>query len=272
MAAALTLAALATACGGEPEPPPNPRIPATTPEQEAAFTAIDAAFRTCGHPIVALPIRDLDVEDGEIEVHPWIEATIEDATLPAVLGELRHCAELLTAATAPLGRLTIGVYLTDPATTRALPPPVATDTPLVAADDDARLRLLRDGGHYRLRRLTVRTDGDALAYDWPAGDRSAANLAVQEAITAWLGDRDAVLGLDAFDRRRLLPGSAHRLRYYQTLCEQRQPSWRCVGPITGVVAATVDIHTLEVTDFRLLDGGPTSPSGLPDPMEPDLTG
>lgn len=72
-----------------------------------------------------------------------------------------------------------------------------------------------------------------------------------------------------------MPGRADRLRYYRMLCgvplDRRQ---KCDGPVPGIVAATVDIHTLEVTDFRMLPGLPDgySPNRLDDPLEPDLTG
>jgi hypothetical protein len=117
--------------------------------------------------------------------------------------------------------------------------------------DRKRLATLRDSFHYEVVRWHV---GPRIRPNWPPDEWDDIAGRLRTAIDQWLDAQGIphVLGLEISGHRHLLPDAPGRMRYYQDVCSQREASWRCIGPMVGVAAVTVDTATFAVSDPQLI--------------------
>jgi hypothetical protein len=206
------------------------------------YRTLSQAFARCGYPLTA--IEHL----GGAET-AWTVAPLRG--IPAVADAVLACVEdLPTDDPYRLPR----VKVADPATSTHVEPQNSVDQALPAVlhfGDPKRIRALRDSFHHVLERWHV---GPRIQPIWPPEEWDDIADRLTSTIDQWLDTQGIphVIGLEISEHRHLLGHAPERMRYYQAVCSQREASWRCIGPMLGVAAVTVDTSTLDISDPRLI--------------------
>ncbi|BCJ68191.1 hypothetical protein [Polymorphospora rubra] len=223
----------------------------TARERADRYRRLVAAFRPCGYAPVA--VHEIGQPSHEVV---WIAADDATGPLDRTPVRLQPCREdwwFPDRDAAP------AVNLVDPTVLAGLPRPDPDLPPVLRATDRRLGTALKETFHHAIEVWpAAATPPDAHAGRvrpvWPAKEWQTIAQGLRSWIDEWLdGSGSAqVSGLEVYEQRWLIPGTSNRMRYYEAVCTERETSWRCVGPMVGVVAVTVDLDDFSVAAPRLI--------------------
>jgi hypothetical protein len=223
------------------------------------YRTLSQAFAQCVYPLTAI-----EHLGGPIDT-AWTVAPLD--SIPAAADALLACVEDLPArepTTLPR------VKVADPTSSAITPTHADQGLPAVLqVSDQERLDTLRDSFHYDIERWHV---GPRIQPNWPPDEWDDIASRLREAIDQWLDAQGIphVIGLEIYEHRHLLPDAPGQMRFYQAICSERESSWRCVGPMLGVAAVTVDTATFAISDPQLIAIHQPRDIPIGSPIEPGV--
>ncbi|MEV0729665.1 hypothetical protein [Polymorphospora sp. NPDC050346] len=219
-------------------------------ERADRYRTLVAAFRRCGYALVA--VHEIGQPSHEVV---WIAA--DDAgpvdRTPLRLQPCREDWRFPDQDAAP------GVNLVDASVLAGLAAPDPELPPVLRVTERHLDAALKETFHHTVEvwpaaATTPSAHAGRVRPVWPAKEWQTIAQTLRAWIDEWLDESGVahVSGLEVYEQRWLIPGTSREMRYYEAVCTERETSWRCVGPMVGVAAVTVDLDDLSVSAPRLI--------------------